>query len=125
MVRGVSNISIPTLSYSAASSGKMSIPVDSASLVYSHFEHVSGVLAPEGTNGISISKLNLLDALIGQLSNIGGNTIAQSTASPFEGVDSLIENMQNQLSQAKSAYETMPYSPLPSAEPGMVFDFAA
>jgi len=125
MVRGVSNMTIPTLSYSAASSGKMSIPVDSASLVYSHFEHVSGVLAPEGTEGISISKLNLLDALISQLSNISSNTIAQTTANPFEGVDSLIENMQNQLSQAKSAYETMPYNPLPNAEPGILFNLAA
>ena len=125
MVRGVSNISIPALSYSAASSGKMSIPVDSSSLVYSQFEHVSGVLAPKGTDGISISKLNLLDALISQLSNISNGTVAQSTANPFEGVDALIENMQNQLSKAQSAYTAKPYNPIPNAEPGILFNFAA
>ena len=125
MVRGVSNITIPTLSYSAVSSGKMSIPVNPSSLVYSHFKHVSGVAAPEGTEGISISKLNLLDALISQYSNIGSDTAAQSTANPYVGVDALMENLQNQLNQARSAYETMPYNPLPSAEPGILFNLAA
>ena len=125
MVRGVSNITIPTLSYSAADSGKMSIPVNSTSLIYSHFKHVSGIPAPEGTEGISISKLNLLDALIGQISNLNNDTIAQSAANPFVGVDALIENLQNQLSQAQSAYNTLPYSPLPSAEPGILFNLAA
>ena len=125
MVRGVSTMTIPTLSYSVASSGKMSIPVDSASLVYSHFEHVSGVLAPEGTEGISISKLNLLDALISQLSNISNNTIPQPAADPYKGVDAIIENLQIKANQAKSANEAMPYNPLPNLEPGMIFDLAA
>jgi len=125
MVGGISNISIPNLSYSVVNFGKMSIPVDSSSLVYSQFEHVSGVPAPDGTQGISISKLNLLDVLIGQLSRIRQSAPAQpqvqSTVNPYEGVDALIEKLSSQIQQAKSASEVMPYNLSPNAGTGVLF----
>ena len=125
MVSGVSSMIVPALSYSAVNFGKMSIPVDNSSLIYSHFEHVSGIPAPEGTEGISISKLNLLDALISQVNQINKTPIAQPAADPYEGVDALIANLQDQLLNAKSANEIMPYNPSPNAEPGILFSLAA
>jgi hypothetical protein len=55
MVGGVSSINVPTLSYTSGQYGKMALPVDSSWLIYSHFEHVSGIPAPDGTQGISIN----------------------------------------------------------------------
>ena len=121
MVRGVPNISISTLSYIQSNSGKMSLPVDSSSLIYSHFKHVSGTLAPDGTDGVSISKLNLLDVLIGQLNQLKKSPQAQIQANPFEGVDSLIESYRSKISQLKAANASSPYMPSPDAQSGALF----
>jgi len=61
MVSGIPNISI---AYTLPQNGRLSLPVDSSSLVYSQLKHVSGVPAQEGTTGINLQKLNLLDTLI-------------------------------------------------------------
>jgi hypothetical protein len=124
MVSGVSSITIPTVSYTAAQNGKMALPVDSSSLIYSNFEHVSGIPAPEGTQGVSISKLNLLDVLIEMVNQLNKIPVAQTplNLNPTEGVDVLIENMENQIRQAKAASEAMPYYPSPNAESGLLFN---
>ena len=151
MVRGLPNISVPNISHMAAQSGKMSLPVDSSSLIYSHFEHVSGVPAPKGTNGVSISKINLLDVLIGRLNQTkksasssvlfsqktpAGRLAAsremaatasssgslQQTGRPGAGnFDALVDHMRNQIKQAKAASEAMPYIPTPNTQPGALF----
>ena len=126
MVRGVPNISIPALAYSAAQGGKMSLPVDPVSLIYSHFEHVSGIAAPKGTQGVSITKLNLLDVLIGQLNQVNkGSTFASGPGLPDTGIDALIERYANQIKQAKAASAAMPYIPSPSAQSGALFSLIA
>jgi hypothetical protein len=126
MVGGVSNFNIPTLSYTMGQHGKMSLPVDPSSLIYSNFEHVSGIQAPEGTQGVSISKLNLLDVLVGMASRINKNPAPQTplNLSPAEGVDTIIENIENQIRQAKAENEAMPYYPSPNAESGLLFNFS-
>jgi len=127
MIRGIPNNSVPAINYAIAQSGKMSLPVDSSSLMYSHFEHVNGIPAPKGTEGVTISKLNLLDVLIGQL-----NQVKKNTASPLvipqglsgmtdKHLDALIENYKNQIRQVKIASAAMPYIPSPSAQSGAVF----
>jgi hypothetical protein len=126
MVGGVSSLTIPSLSYTIAQYGKMSLPVDPSSLIYSNFEHVSGIQAPEGTQGVSISKLNLLDVLAGIVSRINKTPAPQTplNLSPAEGVDSIIENLGNQIRQAKNENEAMPYYPSPNAESGLLFNFS-
>jgi len=123
MVGGVSSINIPTLSYTSGQYGKMALPVDSSWLIYSHFEHVSGIPAPDGTQGISISKLNLLDVLIGMINQINKTPASHTPANlnPTADVDALIENMQNIIRQAQAASEAIPYSPSPNADTGMLF----
>ena len=121
MVGVISNISIPTPSYSAADYGKMALPVESSALIYSHFEHVLGVPAPEGTNGVAISKLNLLDVLIGQLNRIRSDSFAESFMNSVEDMDAMIENLKTQIKQAQAVNEAMPYMPSPIIESGVIF----
>jgi hypothetical protein len=123
MVGGVSSVTIPTLSYTMGQHGKMALPVDSSLLIYSNFEHVSGIIAPEGTHGVSITKLNLLDVLIGMVNKINKTPPSQTPANinPTKGVDSIIENLENQIRQAKASSKAIPYRPSPNAEDGILF----
>jgi hypothetical protein len=125
MVRGISSVSIPTLSYISDNGGKMSLPVDSSHLIYSHFKHVSGIPAQEGIQGVSISKLNLLDVLLGQLDGLKKKSNFQTTVNPFQGIDNLIENFGNQIRQAKIASAAMPYNPSPNAQNGILFNLTS
>jgi putative AlgH/UPF0301 family transcriptional regulator len=96
--------------------------------MYSHFEHVSGVPAPDGSRGVTISKLKLLDVLIEQLNQIkkqGGKTLAMGGPVSEGQIDALIENYKTQIRQAKAASITMPYLPSPSAQAGAVFSLVA
>jgi len=123
MVGGISSLTMPSLSFTAAQYGKMSLPVDSSLLIYSNFEHVSGMAAPEGTQGVSISKLNLLDVLIGMVSRVNKTPVTQAPANvdPTRGVDTLIESMRNQIRKAQEASKAMPYFPSPNAGGGTLF----
>jgi len=123
------------MNYTMAQGRKMSLPVDPAFLIYSHFEHVSGTAAPQGTQGVNISKLNLLDVLIGQLNQIKKSTPSPALTVPAERpetahlneahLDTLIENYTSQIRQAKAASEAMPYIPSPSAQSGAVLSIVA
>ena len=125
MFRGVPGISVPNLSYYAAYGAKMSLPVDSSSLVYSHFEHVSGIPAPTGSQGISISKLNLLDALMNQINKISKNGASIGPGLKDGSIDSVIENLANQVRQANADNNAMPYLPSPGAQSGALFSLTA
>ena len=118
MLRGINGLSIPSLSYTLAQSGKTSLPVDPSAVIYSHFEHVSGIPAQNGLQGVSISKLNLLDVLIGRLSKLPAPS---KPVNPFEGIDSAIESYRNLLRQANTARASMPYAPSPNTQPGALF----
>jgi hypothetical protein len=120
MLRGISNFSVPNLNHFAANDGRMALPVNSSSLVFSHLRYVSGVPAPEGSQGISISKLHLLDKLIGQLNKIKNGAASQQMADGADArnIDALIENYRSQLVQAMAASEVMPYIPSPNLHPG-------
>ena len=117
MIRGLHNISMPSVSHTMAQGRKMSLPVDPASLIYSHFEYVSGTAAPQGTHGVAISKLNLLDVLIEQVNKIKSNVPVNNNS-----FNSLVESFKNQILQAKEANAAMPYLPLPSAPSGALFN---
>jgi len=54
----------------SSSSGRASVPVAPSAAIYAHFEHVSGVPAPDGVRGVNIDKLKILDTLIGQLARM-------------------------------------------------------
>jgi hypothetical protein len=117
MLRGINGLSIPSL-YTLTQSGKTSLPVDPSAVIYSHFEHVSGIPAQNGLQGVSISKLNLLDVLIGRLNQAPA---PKKAVNPFEGIDAAIESYRNLVKQAKAASSAMPYIPSPNTQPGALF----
>jgi len=116
----------PSIGYaiSAASGGRASLPVAPGMLIYSHFKHVSGTPAPEGTSGVNISKLKILDTLIEQLSKIKNQKIADfgNTEGNDEArINALIEQYQKQI---KAAYSVSAYAPA-SMTTGALFSIAA
>ncbi|MDL2229023.1 hypothetical protein LJC14_02115 [Treponema sp. OttesenSCG-928-L16] len=131
MVYGIiSSNSIPSIGYAirAAQSGRMSLPVAPSSYIYSHFRHVSGVPAPEGTQGVAISKLKILDVLIEQLNQIKHRDAplpALDGNMKDEQIDALIEQYETQIRQAKAANAVMPYKPNPSAPAGVLLNLSA
>ena len=55
---------------STGTANKLYVPVNKSSLIYSHFDHVSGVAVKKGQQGVSISKIQILNTLIDNLSSI-------------------------------------------------------
>ena len=106
----------------------MSLPVAPASYIYSHFKHVSGTPAPDGVRGVTVNKLKILDVLIEQRSQIKRQPPPDSDAAfsmSEEQINALIEQYENQIRQARAASTVMPYSPMPTAPAGAVFNLVA
>ena len=116
----VSNHAFPSVGYaiSAAPNGRMSLPVSPSVYIYSHFKHVSGVPAPEGTQGVNISKLKIIDALIEQLVRMKKQPppySGESTDDAQKRIDALIEQYQKQIHIAQAAGAASPYVPIAPA----------
>jgi hypothetical protein len=132
MISGIGNAgaTFPSFGYaiSIAAGGRRSLPVAPSSYIYSQFEHVSGIPAPEGVRGVAISRLKVLDTLIEQLQQIKKNPLhaVQSSDEKLsdERIDALIDQYENQIRQARSAHAAMPYKPAPTAPAGAVFSLA-
>jgi hypothetical protein len=104
----------------------MSLPVAPANYIYSHFKHVSGTPAPEGSRGVSISRLKILDVLIDQLTQIKARPEpALDTDASDERIDALIEAYRNQIRAAQAASAAMPYKPAPASSAGAVVNLVA
>jgi len=115
----------PSLGYaiSASQNGRMSLPVAPGLVIYSQLKHISGTPAPEGTQGVNISKLRILDTLIEQLSKIKNSPVAEF--GNLEGTDeqrinALIEQYQSQIKAAQSVNIYTPAAPAV----GMLFNIA-
>jgi hypothetical protein len=131
MVRGViPNNYIPDAGSAAgASSGrKLSLPVEPGALIYSYLKNVSGIPAPEGSSGITISKLNMLDVLIEQMNKIKKPAVAQAGPNALGKsgkLDAMVEAYKTQFRQARAANEAMPYNPPPQAPAGALLRISA
>jgi hypothetical protein len=102
----------------------MSLPVAPGSYIYSHFKHVSGTPAPEGTRGVAISRLKILDVLIDQLAQIKQRPGLPTDASD-ERIDALIDQYRNQIRAAQAASAAMPYKPAPANSAGAIVNLVA
>ena len=132
MLRGITNLYVPSVSHMTAQGGRMSFPVDSSSFIYSQFKYVAGTPAPEGTSGVAISKLNLLDVLIGRLNQMGNTSMSSAvkmdndlSGSLVRDIDALIESLRKRLEDAQTSNEAMPYLPSPNIGPGTIFNLIA
>ena len=101
---------------------KMYVPVSKSALLYSHFDHVSGVAAGNGQNGVSISKLRILNSLIERVSAIKNEPAKPVKDLSPDQTEALIKNYQKQLQKALQT----PYI-LNGAQPqaGDLFSFLA
>lgn len=124
MIRGIPNLAVPAIIHTLPQDGRISFPVNSSALPYSHFRHVSGVPAPEGTHGVPISRLHLLDTLIAQLSQVNRASSTSTSANQYDGHDVLIRELENQVREAAAASEAMPYIPAPVAQSGAIFNLS-
>lgn len=97
---------------SGSASGKLYVPVNPSSVIYAQFDHISGVAAKSGQRGVSISKIQILNTLIENLSKIKSsaksNSIVKQTNLSDEQVDVLIENYQKQIKQAVTQAQNTP-----------------
>lgn len=112
---------------SAGIGSKLYVPVTPSKLIYSNFDHVSGFAAKNGQNGVSISKIQILNTLIEHLISIksGKQISALKNANP-EQIDSLIDNYQTQIKQAVQAAQTSQYGLAGvRPEPGALFSINA
>ena len=70
MVNGVS-LNASSFNYSGIVSngghGKLYVPVARQNVIYAHFDHVTGVAAKPNQQGVSISKIQILNSLLNQL----------------------------------------------------------
>jgi hypothetical protein len=122
------NSAVPSIGYaiSASHGGKMSLPVAPGNYIYSHFKHVSGTPAPEGSRGVSISRLKILDVLIDQLAQIKQRPEpALDTDASDQRIDALIDQYRNQIRQAQAASAAMPYKPAPANSAGAMVNLSA
>jgi len=116
----------PSIGYaiSAAGSGKMSIPVSPSQVIYAHFKHISGTPAPEGTTGVNISRLKILNTLIDQLERMKGQSAMEMgmlDEHDENRINALIDQYQKQI---KAAQASSIYTPAAPAM-GALFNIAA
>lgn len=85
-----------------AAMGKLYVPVSKSALLYSHFDHVSGVAAENDQQGVSISKIRILNSLIDRLSVIQNKPKETFTDITDDQAQVLIKEYQNEIKQAVS-----------------------
>lgn len=88
-------------------SGKLFVPVNPTAVIYAQFDHISGIAARNGQHGVSLSKIQILNTLIENLSRIKSSPDTQKVLQVSEEqADALITNYQQQIAQAVQASQT-------------------
>ena len=112
----VSYNSFPSIGYALNMSrdGRMSLPVAPGQVIYSYFKHVSGTPAPEGTTGVNISRLKILNTLIDQLEKSKSQPSMDLGAvdeTDEKRINALIDQYQSQIKAAQSTAVYTPAAP--------------
>lgn len=94
--------------------GKLTVPVQPGQVIYSQFEHVSGIAADNNSSGVSISKIQLLNTLIDQLVSMKQKPSVSTSEFKVEALsdnqaDTLIKNFQTQIKSAMQLAQANPY----------------
>lgn len=109
--------------FTGGAGSKLYVPVNKTALLYSNFDHISGVAAKTGEQGVSISKIRILNSIIERLAAIKNEPKESITDISDDQAQALIENYQKQL---QSAVQQTPYL-LAGAQPqtGVLFSIDA
>lgn len=83
----------------SGAAGKLFVPVSRSALLYSHFDHVSGVAAGNGQQGVSISKIRILNSLIDRMAAIKNQPKESISDISDDQAQALIEQYQKQIQQ--------------------------
>ncbi len=123
----LADVRFNTYSYASSllngSGNKLYVPVSKSALLYSHFDHVSGIAASSNQNGVSISKIRILNSLIERLSAIKSEPQKSQTQMSDEQADVLIQNYQQQI---KNAVNQTPFAlAVGQSDIGALFSFNA
>lgn len=114
---------------SVSSGGRAYLPVSPSQYVYSQFQYVAGVPAPEGSSGVPLTKLKILNTILDQLvtmqsTKADGERLRGSVSLPEgmsdEQISALIEQYRNELQTAAEASGNALYKP-PLPETGLIF----
>ncbi|MCM1320825.1 MAG: hypothetical protein NC041_01450 [Bacteroides sp.] len=126
---------IPSLSaasytsfFSGGISSKLYVPVRPDQVIYSQFEHVSGVVSGSGQSGVPVSKIKILNTLIDQLVKYKND--ASASEMPMElsdaQIDALIKDYQGKISAAIQTAKANPFGMSGFAPPtGLIVNTAA
>lgn len=131
MVAQIAQSSLPlTYAYSSGmgACGRVCMPVQPSEVLYSYFEHVSGMAAPQGSGTVSIDSLKILNSLIERLQSIKSEPLAASEAPESlssDRIDALIQEYGAELHAMASASKGPYAAPVAAAESGMLFSLAA
>ena len=126
-IRSLNAYSYGGMISSSGASGKLYVPVNPNAVIYAQFNHISGVPAHKGQNGVSISKIQILNTLIDNLSRIKSTSLPKHDSVMSDGqAEALIKNYQAQIQNATQAAKTTPYM-LAGAQPmaGALFQIDA
>ena len=96
----------------ASFGGRVTVPVAPAMYIYSQFQHVSGIPAPEGVQGVSINKLHILDTMLAELAR--SNEIPKPAfdiqeKTPEKQLNALIAHYQAQVHDSHAENSLNPF----------------
>jgi len=95
------SISLNAYSYNnfiSGAGGKLYVPVKPSSVVYAQFDHISGFPAKSNQNGVSVSKIQILNSLINQLVSMKKTPKVQPDVNmTSDQMDAMIQNYQGQI----------------------------
>lgn len=84
----------------AGSTGALYVPVNPSAVVYAQFDHVRGIAASSGQNGVPISRVKILNTLIDQLVSMKNKPAVskeQLSGLNDKQMDALIKQYQQQI----------------------------
>ena len=71
--------------YVTHGSGKLYVPVNSHYVGYAQFDHVSGISAQHGQQGVPVNKLSILNTLIDRFLSVQSGSSGKVSAEEIEG----------------------------------------
>ncbi|HZK20556.1 MAG TPA: hypothetical protein VFC68_07515 [Treponemataceae bacterium] len=109
--------------------GKLAVPVAPQMVMYAQLEHIAGVASDSGHNGVSMSKIRILNTLIHNLTEMKQNAVMpeDTTTLTETQVEALINEYEKQITTTLSQTKANPYVLQGGAPPpsGSLFSIAS
>lgn len=128
MISNITNLNPYSYNVSSSgASGKLFVPVQPSAVIYAQFNHISGIAATKGQNGVSISKIQILNTLIENLSRIKGlqNSPKKTVRITEAQADEMIQRFQKQIAQSVKANKTQLAAAGSTPQAGVLFSAQA